>query len=44
MENCAVGALQGYTVRSLLPGDIDGDGDVDIFDIVAAANNYGDSG
>jgi len=34
-------SLYTYVVQSLLVGDIDGDGDVDIFDIVMAATNYG---
>ena len=41
MENFEVGEIQSYSVRSLFLGDIDGDGDVDIFDMVRMASNYG---
>lgn len=34
-------SIIAYDVQLLLEGDLDGDGDVDIFDIVRAAGNYG---
>ena len=34
-------SIISYGVQLLLEGDLDGDGDVDIFDIVRAAGNYG---
>jgi len=32
-----------YEVYYVIPGDIDGDGDVDIYDIIIACNHYGET-
>jgi len=32
-----------YEVQHLIVGDLNGDGKVDIFDVVIAAGNYGES-
>lgn len=40
-NNIQESAMYFYVVQHLLTGDIDGDGDVDIFDVVRVTVNYG---